>query len=247
MSYRRRQLGQHFLRSGRVALELLSPLEYAKPHEVVAEIGTGKGALTRRLADGGSLVVSAELDRNLCAAIAASLGQERPWNLELVCGDAYRTIRRFDYLISSPPYSESSGMVEWLASKNFRIASLVLQEDFVHKALSDSSDRRYGAISAFVQLAFRAELGSRVPPSAFSPPPKVDSRVVLLRPRVIMSEREAHWALSRLRALFSHRKSALSRFCRELGCGWVRGGNMRVRELAPKEALAVAAAIPAER
>ena len=247
MSSRRRRLGQHFLRSERAALELLDPLEDAKPHEVVAEIGTGRGALTRRLADGGSLVVSVELDRDLCAATAAVLGPGRPWNLELVCGDAYRIIRRFDYLISSPPYSESSDTVEWLASKDFRIASLVLQEDFVRKALSDPSDRRYGAISAFVQLAFRAELGSRVPSSAFSPPPKVDSRVVLLRPRVAMSEREARWVLSRLRALFSHRKNALSRLCRELGCGWIQEENIRVRELAPKEALAVAAAIPAER
>ncbi len=242
MRGRRRRLGQHFLRSERVALELLAPLRDARPSDVVAEIGTGRGSLTRRLAGVNALVVSAELDPDLCAAAASSL--DRTWNLEIVCGDAYRVIRRFDYLISSPPYSESSATVEWLASKGFRAASLVLQEDFVRKALDGPSDSRYGAMSAFFQLAFRAELGNRVPPNAFSPPPKVNSRVVFLRPRVAMSEREARWAMSSLRALFSRRRTALSRLCGELGCGEPWRGKVRVRELTPREALAVAAALP---
>jgi 16S rRNA (adenine1518-N6/adenine1519-N6)-dimethyltransferase len=241
---RRRALGQHFLRSGEVLRELLEPLGNAEPHEVVAEVGAGRGSLTRLLAAGdGPLVVSAELDERLCAEAAEAVRGSR--RVELVCGDAYRVIRRFDYLVSSPPYSMSSRTIEWLASKGFRLASLLLQEEFVEKMSLAPSSRRYGAISAFSQLAFRISVGRRVGPGSFSPAPRVRSRLVLLRPRVLMTEREARWALSQLRRLFSRGRGRASKVCRDLG---IEGcGDGRIRDLSPREAMALAAALPARR
>jgi 16S rRNA A1518/A1519 N6-dimethyltransferase RsmA/KsgA/DIM1 with predicted DNA glycosylase/AP lyase activity len=239
---RRRLLGQHFLRSEAVARALVWPLRDAGPHEIVAEIGTGRGFLTRRILSGSSsLLVSVELDEDLCRRTADEIGGS--WNLGLVCGDAYSTIRRFDYLISSPPYYESSNILRWLAAKDFKLASLILQEEFVSKLIEEPGKRGYGAISAFAQLAFRMSAGPVVPPGSFSPMPEVNSRTLILRPRVAMSDREARWILSQLRRLFSYRKKRLSRVCRDLGLE-IGCGTGRVSELGPREALGIAAAIP---
>ena len=60
--------GQHFLRSSRLADELVRAARVA-PGQLVVDIGAGHGALTRALARAGARVLAIESDPRLAAEL----------------------------------------------------------------------------------------------------------------------------------------------------------------------------------
>jgi 16S rRNA (adenine1518-N6/adenine1519-N6)-dimethyltransferase len=77
----RKRFGQHFLEPvwARKLVEAIQPA----PTDTFLEIGPGRGALTRPLAESGARIVAVEIDRDLAAGLAA----DAPPNVTLVTGD----------------------------------------------------------------------------------------------------------------------------------------------------------------
>src|SRR5256712_12532559 len=90
---RRQALGQHFLRDGAIAREIVD-LVRPTSHDLVVEIGPGEGALTGILAGRAGRVVALEIDRALGGALRA----RRP-PLEVLDADA----RAWDYTSLAAP------------------------------------------------------------------------------------------------------------------------------------------------
>lgn len=224
----RRSLGQHYL----VDLSVIQRIVQAaaiKPSERVLEIGTGKGALTRELAGAGASFVGYEIDRvNLEQTREAVRGSPA----RLIRADAFEANPAFDVLVASLPYSRSASFIGWLSDIGFSRAVVVLQEDFVRKIMAPPGRRDYRGISALAQLAFELETVERVPRQAFSPPPKVGSAVLSIRPRLRVPKDEA----SRIMKLFSLRRRRVDSALSTLSM--VRGrkyGERRVYTLSPEE------------
>lgn len=186
----KKSLGQHFLNSAVVPGWMADAAKLAVG-ETVVEIGPGTGALTRELLARGARVLALEADRRaievlreeFAAAIAA--GQ-----LEVVLADA----RRLDlttYDLTDHGYKVVANIPYYLTGHLFRLflespvqpSSLVfLVQKEVGKRATTSLARGEKesllslSLKAFGQPAYLKTVGK----GHFSPPPKVDSAIVLV-------------------------------------------------------------------
>jgi 16S rRNA (adenine1518-N6/adenine1519-N6)-dimethyltransferase len=202
--------------------------------EKVLEVGTGKGVLTRELCRVASEVEGYEVDKGNFEETTATVGEE---NLRLHLADAFREAPKFDVLVSSLPYSESSSFIEWISRLPYDRAVVLLQEDFVEKIVSPPGRRDYRAVSVITQASTDVAMLSRVPRSAFSPQPKVGTVIVMLRPRRRLSQAE----IEGIKRLFALRRRTVVAALGKLSPG-VKGdwGRRRVYSLTPEEALELA-------
>jgi 16S rRNA (adenine1518-N6/adenine1519-N6)-dimethyltransferase len=213
---KRQALGQHFLRDGGIARSIVD-LVAPTAKDLVVEIGPGEGALTAELTRRAGHVTALEVDRDLAARLRAR-GLDR---LEVLDADA----RTWDYaalvrpeggrvlVVGNLPYSVGKPILEALVTARTAIdeMALMLQREVAERLAAPPGSKVYGSLSVLTQLYCDVRLALRVPPSAFRPPPKVDSAVVHLRvlpgPRVpLADERRFHTVV---RAAFAQRRKML--------------------------------------
>lgn len=201
-----------------------------RPDERVLEIGTGRGALTKELVGLGRTFVGYEVDRENYERTVAVVGGAAA---RIHLGDAFEQEPDFDVLVASLPYSRSAVFVEWLSGLRYRRAVVLLQEDFVRKILAARGKRDYRAISALAQISADIKALSRVGRESFSPPPRVSSLIVSIRPRVRMAASE----LANIKRLFSLRRRYVASVLAELGMTSMKEdyGKRRVYSLSPEE------------
>jgi len=239
------KLGQHFLRDEGIARRMVELAELDR-NDVVLEVGTGDGFLTRHIASSGCRVITVELDPVL-ARRAQELLRDHP-NVTVVQGDALRLeLPEFNKVVSSPPYYISSRLLRWLSLRaRPELAVLLLQEEFVRKLTSKPGDERYVLTSLLVRTAYEVEPRFPVRRSAFVPPPRVSSRVVVLRGRE-NSMKLPGWLVEVLRKAFTLRRKRLERVLRSFGFTCppeLRG--LRVREISPEHIPVLAEHLKAE-
>lgn len=225
---RRQKLGQHYLVDPDVASRI-AELAAIERTERVLEIGTGRGALTMRLAGRGASLTGYEVDQeNFERTREAIRGKEA----RLLLADAFGAKPEFDVLVASLPYSQSAAFIRWLSPLAFSRAVVVLQEDFALKLGAPPGSRDYRGVSALAQVAFDFGIVGRVPKRSFSPQPRVNSVVVSFRPKRGVSEAE----VGRILKLFSLRRRRVDSALVTLGLGERKGfGERRVYSLRPGE------------
>jgi 16S rRNA (adenine1518-N6/adenine1519-N6)-dimethyltransferase len=151
----------------------------------VLEIGPGRGILTDALLKAGASVVAIEYDRTLVehlkARFAAEIAAER---LALLQGDAARCPwPEFELMVANLPYSISSPVVFRLIESAYEAAVLMFQREFAERMQAPIASSETGRLSVMVQTWAQVQACLVLPPSAFSPPPAVDSMVVRITPR----------------------------------------------------------------
>lgn len=227
---KRQRLGQHYL-TDTGALRKLVAAAGLKGNEVVLEIGTGRGVLTRELSKLCARLEAFEIDQVNFEKTRALVTSA---NVTLHLADAFESNPLFDVLVSSLPYSRSADFVEWLGQLRYDRAVVLLQEDFVKKISSPPGTRDYRAISVISQLSARIKIGDLVGSWSFTPQPKINSRIVTFTPRVRLTEGQIHF----IKRLFALRRrtlnSALGELEIKLPSGF-RDPHLRVHQLSPSE------------
>ena len=199
------------------------------PSDRVLEIGTGKGMLTRELVCLGASFEGYEVDSE---NYAETMDVVRGTQAQVHLADAFKLRPKFDVLVASLPYSESTSFIQWLCRTEFRRAVVLLQEDFVRKLTVSSGARDYRGISALAQVAFDIRVMGWVGRESFSPQPRVRSVITLFLPRRRVSGTEA---LNVMR-LFSLRRRRIDSALAELGMKpMAPQGRRRVNSLRPEE------------
>ena len=181
-----KRLGQHFLNDQRVLQTIADALEL-HGDETVVEIGPGRGALTRHLLGGARKLVLIELDR----ALAANLRDEFADNesVEVIAADVLdaeiSTLAGGPYvLVGNVPYYITTPIIFRALTAPMPLRAVFLvQKEVAERMAANADDEEYGALSVTIQALTEPELLMHVPPSAFTPAPKVHSAVVRLRPR----------------------------------------------------------------
>ncbi|MDA4124887.1 MAG: hypothetical protein OK438_05505 [Thaumarchaeota archaeon] len=231
----RHSLGQHYLVDQDLVRKIVSAAAIHKDERVL-EIGTGKGALSQALVGLGRSFEGYEVDRENYAETLEALGRK---DATIHLGDAFKETPRFDVLISSLPYSKSAAFVEWLSRAEYERAVVLLQEDFVDKVLAEPGARDYRGVSAIAQISSELRVLWRVGRSAFSPPPRVNSVVVSIKPKRRMSRTE----VSKVKLLFSLRRrevaSALAKL--KMAVDTKAFAGRRVYSLRPEEVMVICA------
>lgn len=150
----------------------------------VIEIGSGRGALTRHLLPRTDELHAIELDRSLASYLRQKFPAEpklRVHGADVLATDLAQwgsaaITGNLPYYITSPIIRK---FVELDA--NFPFAVLLMQWEVAERLLAVPGSRSYGYLTVSTGLACDIELICKVPPSAFVPPPKVESGAVLLR------------------------------------------------------------------
>lgn len=188
----RKRFGQNFLHDpgviGRI-IDLINP----QADDNIIEIGPGRGALTLPLLQRVDYLQVVELDRDLIPVLH-SLAQGQAGDsgtLQIHQADALKidyadlaqgqTIR----LVGNLPYNISSPLLFHLLASTARIQDMhfMLQQEVVDRIVAPPGSRTYGRLSVSVAARAQAMRVLNVGPSAFTPPPKIDSAVVRLIPR----------------------------------------------------------------
>lgn len=165
-------------------LAVIADAAEIKPNDTVLEIGPGLGTLTSELLRRAERVVAVELDDELAAKLP---GQFPGKNLEIV----HQDILEFDLsrlpkeyvVVANVPYYITSKIIQLLLSAENKPRQIVLliQKEVAERLAAYPGDMSILAISA--QVFAEVELGELVPAEYFTPPPKVDSQVVILKTR----------------------------------------------------------------
>ena len=216
-----KRLGQHFLNDRRILERIADALQLTGT-ETVVEIGPGRGTLTAILLQRAARVVAIELDAKLAAMLRARWAGEPRFTL--VEGDVLRTdlgaVAGGEYaLVGNVPYYITTPILfQALQPPRPTRAVYLVQREVAERVVAPPGSKTYGALSVNVQAVARAELLFRVPPGAFTPPPKVDSAVIRITPRAdpdVAPERE-----ERFRALvqeaFGLRRKQMRRVVRTI-------------------------------
>ncbi|GEN64309.1 16S rRNA (adenine(1518)-N(6)/adenine(1519)-N(6))-dimethyltransferase RsmA [Acetobacter oeni] len=184
----RRALGQHFLLDPGITdriTELAGPL--VGRH--VIEVGPGPGGLTRSLLDSEAASVTAvEVDPRAVSVIR-ELAEEAPDRLHLVEADATGidlttlcpTPRR---IVANLPYNVATPLlIGWLRqASSWERLTLMFQLEVAERICAEPDSDHYGRLAVISQWCATCSQIMRLPPGAFSPPPKVWSSVVELTP-----------------------------------------------------------------
>lgn len=178
-----KSLGQHWLRDRNVLAHIADCAELTSD-DAVLEIGPGLGTLTSELLRRVKNVVAVEFDAELARKLPAQFPGK---NLQVINED----ILKFDLsqmpagykVVANVPYYITSKIVHMLMTADNKPSTTVLlvQKEVAERLAAKPGDMSILAVSA--QVFADVTLGDVVRAELFTPPPKVDSQVVILKTR----------------------------------------------------------------
>lgn len=185
----RKSLGQHFLCDLNITRKIVR-LADVPQDACVLEVGPGPGGLTRAILEHTTApVIAIEKDRRVRAALE-SLIIASEQRLELIEGDALK-LNPLDlphqpqHIIANLPYNIGTDLLlNWIRAEDcVSSITVMLQQEVVDRLLAKHNTAAYGRLSVLAQWRCELKQLMTLPPSVFTPPPKVQSAVVQLRPR----------------------------------------------------------------
>lgn len=178
-----KSLGQHWLKD-REILSAIADAAELSAKDTVLEVGPGLGTLTSELLRQAGRVVAVEFDDELARKLP---GQFPGKSLEVFSED----ILQFDLstlptgykVVANVPYYITSKIIEKLMTADNKpsVVVILVQKEVAERVAAQPGDMSILAISA--QVFAEAKLGVAVPRRYFTPPPKVNSQVVVLTTR----------------------------------------------------------------
>ena len=187
-----RNLGQHFILDEKVIFEAVSMCndidkEVTKDSHVL-EIGPGPGSLTLELLKTGARVTALEIDQQAVIHLGRVFtGLEERLSVSHVDALLAEWPEDITHVISNIPYGISSPILDRIQThhqKNpFEAVVLLVQEEFSERMSMNGGPRSIGPLGLSLWMDFDIHTGSKVHPGAFTPPPRVNSRLIMLEPR----------------------------------------------------------------
>lgn len=183
----KKKFGQHFLRDRNVLNHMVDAVSLNE-NSSVFEIGCGDGVLTSRILEEkiGRLWVF-EIDPEWATYVRDRYTNRRLTVFEENILDLdMNRLRPYApwILLANLPYQITFPIMRML-QKNADVLQevVVMVQEEVAQKITKKSGKGYGFISLFFQWHFECKLLMKIPPTAFVPPPKVDSRLLYCKPK----------------------------------------------------------------
>jgi 16S rRNA (adenine1518-N6/adenine1519-N6)-dimethyltransferase len=206
----KKQLGQHWLHDDAV-LDAMVVAAKIEPGNTVLEVGPGLGTLTSKLLSSGAKVHAVEFDQDLISGLKKKFATSPNFTLEQA------DILKFDFnklpsgfkLAANIPYYLTSNLIRQLteADNHFSLAALLVQKEVAERVCAAPGGM--SLLSVSVQFYCDVSLGQVVPAALFTPPPKVDSQILILDYRGPRFEVDRSRFFRLIKAGFSERRKKL--------------------------------------
>jgi 16S rRNA (adenine1518-N6/adenine1519-N6)-dimethyltransferase len=211
----RKRFGQNFLTDNHVLSDIIDAIGPRRGQAMV-EIGPGLAAMTALLLKQLDHMHVVELDRDLVARLEKAYPRE---HLTVHSGDALK----FDFgsipvpegqklrIVGNLPYNISSPLLFHLAEFAHLVEDqhFMLQKEVVERMVAEPGTKAYSRLSVMLQWRYDMAMLFIVPPTAFDPPPQVDSAIV----RMVPTRRQLPCDAKRLEAVvakaFSQRRKVI--------------------------------------
>lgn len=164
---------------------------------VVYEVGPGPGGLTRAILGAEAKhLVAVEMDHRCIAALedikAASGNRLTVIEADANTVDELSELNRIEAdaskrIIANLPYNVGTLLfVKWLTVQDwlpwYTSLTLMFQREVAERIVAVPGSKAYGRLSVLAQWRGKARIALNVPAAAFTPPPKVDSAIILFEP-----------------------------------------------------------------
>jgi 16S rRNA (adenine1518-N6/adenine1519-N6)-dimethyltransferase len=211
----RKRFGQNFLTDKQVLSDIIDAIAPLRG-ETMVEIGPGLAAMTALLLKELDHMHVVELDRDLVARLEKAYPPER---LTVHAGDALK----FDFgaipvqkgsklrVVGNLPYNISSPLLFHLADFAHLVEDqhFMLQKEVVERMVAEPGTKAYGRLSVMLQWRYDMAMMFVVPPTAFDPPPQVESAIVRMVPTRQQLPVDADTLAAVVQKAFSQRRKVI--------------------------------------
>ena len=227
MPRKKKYLGQHFLRKQSVVDHMIEAVNVTSVHSVL-EIGCGDGFLTRSiLAQTACKQLRVyEIDQEWFEYVGGQIHDPRlklilsnildvDFDLELAGDQPWIVLANLPYQITFPI------MFRLVKYRHLFTEGVVMIQEEVAQKIVAQRGKGFSATSLFLQHNFEFKLMEKIEPGAFSPPPKVFSRLLYFKPRVDQPDipnPEKFWKF--LKLCFAHPRQMLRNNLRSTHYAW---------------------------
>lgn len=184
----RKRFGQNFLTDQVVLHNIIRAID-PQSDDVMVEIGPGLAAMTSLLLQSLKQLHVVELDRDLVTHLQKNFDPNRLIvhsadalqfdfaSIPVAPGKKLRVVGNLPYNISSPLLFHLADIAPQVQDQHF-----MLQKEVVERMVAEPGSKTYGRLSVMLQWRYHMELMFIVPPTAFDPPPRVESAIVRMIP-----------------------------------------------------------------
>ena len=179
----KKSLGQHFLNDISIAKKIVESLS---PCQNILEIGPGTGILTQFLLKKNNNLKLVEIDNESVNFLILELKINKSiiYNQDFLNLDLSKIFENNNFsVIGNFPYNISSQIVFKIIENRKLIDEMcgMFQYEVAERICENEGSKKYGIISVITQAFYETKLLFEVPNNFFSPPPKVNSAVILLK------------------------------------------------------------------
>lgn len=203
----RKRLGQNFL-VDREILEKIIFYADVKDDDVVLEVGSGTGLLTKLLQERVGRVIAVEKDQRLVQILRERF-KNNP-KVEIINGDVLKTdLPEYDKVVATPPYNISSKLLFMLTDRKYKSMTLTFQKEFAERLIAKPGTREYGRLTVMIKHRANPEILDYISREAFRPRPRVDSAIVRITPKISIQKIDEKIFSDLVRGLFTQRRRNL--------------------------------------
>ncbi|MAE50689.1 MAG: 16S rRNA (adenine(1518)-N(6)/adenine(1519)-N(6))-dimethyltransferase [Micavibrio sp.] len=217
-----KSLGQNFLLDGNITDKIVSFIDAnMTPNMTVFEIGPGPGGLTRSLLRSkAKQIIALEYDARAIAALqdlqAQSGGRLRVLHQDALEGDITELAPGPRGIVANLPYNIASPLlIGWLRiiagnKDDINVMGLMFQKEVADRITAKPGTKAYGRLSVITQWLCAVQKVYDLPPSAFTPPPKVSSSIVRFVPKSLSGDQPSFASVERITAMaFNQRRKMI--------------------------------------
>ncbi len=215
----KKRLGQHFLVDPNILNKVIRTAQVGKG-DIVLEVGPGLGEMTLALARLTKRVIAVEIDSKLVTILKEKVKDYG--NVEVIKSDILKVDFKNFYkregqpikVVANLPYQISTPLLfRFIELKQFfSTLTLMLQKEVAERMVAPPGGKDYGPLSIFAQSFLDISIRFFIKPSAFFPPPKVESAVVHMafREKPVVEFEGEKWFRKVVKGCFSYRRKTLA-------------------------------------
>lgn len=233
--YRTKKLGQNFLVNEEMSKKIISSINIKKT-DVIAEIGPGKGALTKYIKCNNLYLI--EIDTILIKYLQTYIKCKNIFNEDILKFNLNKLNEKKKIrIIGNIPYKISTKIIFHLIKFKEKIhdVHLTIQKELFDRIIANTHSKNYGKLSIFIQYHFNVTKVLDISKNCFHPKPKINSIFMQLVPNINNNIKNYEVFKNIINNAFSNRRKKINKIIKNLNIEKKELMNKRPEEISINE------------